>query len=226
MRRAIIVVCVAIVGASAGCGDEQLEPEARVAARSPLVAQPHERQRVLRTTCARAGRLQDRPLELCQVSTKADLLSEFRIGRDRIALDVELPFPKVHGHVPGHWRWAAASPDGETILAQWSGECEVPKAFFVDADGGSPRSVTGPYSRTEPPVNSVALGWTTDGRAIVFVPELPGCGHSLDSGVFLIDPSGVGPGERIGGAPHPRQPPPLDVSRAPRREADLRSALR
>jgi len=171
--------------------------------------------------CSPVGRLQTRRLKLCKTFTKNETFSEFRVGSGE-SLEVELRFPKVYGGVPGHWRWAAVSPDGGLILAQWSGECEVPTAFFIEAVGGVPRSVTGPYSRMKPPVSSEALGWTTDERAIVFSPELPGCGSTVDSGVFLINPSG--PVERIARA-EPREPSPIRASRTPRSEPALRRAL-
>ena len=39
----------------------------------------------------------------------------------------------------GLWRWGAASPDGETILAQWTGECEVPSPRRATRRGSRPR---------------------------------------------------------------------------------------
>jgi hypothetical protein len=70
---------------------------------------------------------------------------------------------------------------------QFSGECEIATAFFVAASGGRPtRAVTGPYTRANPPEDSVTLGWTTDGRAIVFVPAHPGCGGTEKAGVYLV----------------------------------------
>ena len=63
-------------------------------------------------------------------------------------------------------------------------------AFFVAATGGVARSVSGPYTRNDPPEDSHALGWTSDGRAIVFLPAASGCGSTDRAGVFLISPSG------------------------------------
>ena len=105
----------------------------------------------------------------------------------------------------GRWVWAAASPDGRTLLMQWSAECEVPLAFLVPAQGGRPRRLAGKH------VNSMALGWTTDGRAIVFVPAEPGCGSGEDAGLFLIEPGGAR--ERIGRA---AKEPPIRPSVRPR----------
>jgi hypothetical protein len=72
----------------------------------------------------------------------------------------------------GWWSWAALSPDGQTILAQWQADC--PRAFAIDAGTGE-RSELGPGK---------ALSWTTDGRVLV----AGGCGadqhylYSLDGG--------------------------------------------
>jgi hypothetical protein len=85
----------------------------------------------------------------------------------------------------GHWAKAFLSPDGKTLLAQWSAECEVPLAFFVPVRGGVPTAVTGEDDWADAPT-SVADGWTSDGRAIVELPEGP-CGNSANrAGVYLI----------------------------------------
>jgi Tol biopolymer transport system component len=99
-------------------------------------------------------------------------------------------WPGTRDDLIGSWQWAAASPDGRTILVQWSAECEIPMAFLVAVADGRPASVTGKYTRDDPPPNSTALGWSDDGRAIVFIPAETGCGGTDESGVFLIDLAG------------------------------------
>jgi hypothetical protein len=89
-----------------------------------------------------------------------------------------LPVDDIRG--VGHWVWAAASPDGKSILAQWSAECEVPVAYVIDAEGGRLR----PFSAD----SSEAFGWTTDGRAIVGVRASP-CGGG-EAGLYLMTPAG------------------------------------
>jgi hypothetical protein len=87
----------------------------------------------------------------------------------------------------GHWEQAWLSPDGETLLAYWSAECEVPFAFFVDARTGQMRVVTGEKVWFEAP-ESVPLGWVADGRARVRLPK-GACGTSAARpAVYLIDP--------------------------------------
>lgn len=61
----------------------------------------------------------------------------------------------------GHWRWAVPSPDGRWVLAQWSGECEVPVAYPVEVTSGERRPVVGEGAET------MGVGWTRDGRAVV-----------------------------------------------------------
>jgi hypothetical protein len=91
--------------------------------------------------------------------------------------------------VLGHWRWATPSPDGRWVLAQWSGECEVPRAFLIAADSGDLRAVTGERDAAwaTAPASS-ALGWSPDGRGVVSLPEAA-CGTSAERlGVHLLDP--------------------------------------
>lgn len=86
----------------------------------------------------------------------------------------------------GHWYWAALSPDGSRFLGQWSGDCEVPNAFFVSLSGGKPVPVTGESDWQKSP-NTEGFGWTTDGRAIVFIPTKPACGTGIfHPGIYLI----------------------------------------
>ena len=90
----------------------------------------------------------------------------------------------------GHWDWAALSPDDSILLAQWSAECEVPIAFFVPAKSGRPRVVSGEEDWATSP-SSVALGWTTDGRAIILFPEADPCGGVGSPGLYLVGIDGT-----------------------------------
>jgi hypothetical protein len=94
-----------------------------------------------------------------------------------------------NGETAGHWRYAIESGSGVT-LAQWSGECEVPTAYWIDEDG-TIRIVTGESDVSTAP-ESVALGWTPNGRAVVSLSR-GGCGASAESpGVYLYSSPGVG----------------------------------
>jgi hypothetical protein len=85
----------------------------------------------------------------------------------------------------GHWERGFLSPDGKTLLAQWSAECEVPVVFFVPVAGGTPRPVAGTT------VTSVAVGWLGDGRAIVEFPRAA-CGSGIERpGVYAVSLAGT-----------------------------------
>src|SRR5207302_2723075 len=75
--------------------------------------------------------------------------------------------PAETGARPAGW-WTAAfvSGDGSRLLLQWSGECEIPVAFVARASGGRAHPVTGEPGLRDAP-ESVALGWSADGRAVV-----------------------------------------------------------
>jgi hypothetical protein len=88
-----------------------------------------------------------RSMALCTAG--ADQASRFAFVVGDRAVPVEAP------EGIGRWRWAAVSPDGRTILAQWDADC--PRAFAIDAGTGARRELG----------TGETLGWTTDGRAIV-----------------------------------------------------------
>lgn len=86
----------------------------------------------------------------------------------------------------GHWAGALPAPDGRWVLGQWSGECEVPTAYVVPADGGDPQPLMVDVDGVVP--ETFGLGWAPDGRAVVWA--LAGsCGTGVnDPGVYLVDP--------------------------------------
>ena len=126
-------------------------------------------------TCAPAGG----PFKLCLDRSDEKRYSRFVVDDRPLAVD---PITDR-----GWWSWAAASPDGQTLLAQWTDDCE--RAALIPADGGAARVLAA----------SRALGWTTDGRAIVYQGE-KACAGGAELGVYLVTPDGeatlVGPGDR------------------------------
>jgi hypothetical protein len=105
-----------------------------------------------------------------------------------------LPTPAAaigsRGDVAGHWRYAVGSPSGAATLAQWSGECEVPTAFWIDVNGTA-RIVTGGSDLSAAP-ESLGLGWTQNERAVVFLPN-GACGSRAESpGIYLYSSPGAG----------------------------------
>jgi hypothetical protein len=164
--------------------------------------------------CQPVGKTGEGPLQLCWGS-EADGHGRFVVDAGSGQRELEIPPP---GPTPtaadagkaGHWAWAALAPDGHRLLAQWSSECEVPIAFFADLQGGDPEPVTGEEDWAESP-ESTALGWTTDGRAILFLPKGGACGSGESApGVYLYSQAGEGdlvfPGRKtsIVGAKRPR----------------------
>jgi hypothetical protein len=84
----------------------------------------------------------------------------------------------------GHWRGALLSPDGGRVLAQWSGECEVPTAYFIDTATGAARPVTGPSDGGAP--NSIGLMWADDRTALAVLPE-GACGEGTQpAGLYAV----------------------------------------
>ena len=99
------------------------------------------------------------------------------------------PPPGRVGRIGGHWRYAVESRSGST-LAQWSGECEVPTSYWID-DEGTTTIVTG-ESDVSLARESITLGWTPNGRAVVFLPK-GACASGAESpGIYLYSSPGVG----------------------------------
>jgi len=99
-----------------------------------------------------------------------------------------VPTQRPAGARVGHWAAAYPSPDGRMLLAQWSAECEVPIAFFVQGRDGMPRPVVGKSLQDAP--MSVADGWTQDGRAIVEFPAAA-CGSGVHkTGIYFVSLDG------------------------------------
>ena len=120
----------------------------------------------------------------------ADLTFHYAICADRFMRDAKaLTIGKPPGAKVGHWAKAYLSPDGTTLLAQWSSECEVPYAFLAPVRGGALRLVTGEadWAKARP---SVADGWTEDGRAIVEVWRTD-CGVKGARDMYLVAQDGT-----------------------------------
>jgi hypothetical protein len=103
------------------------------------------------------------------------------------------PVPNGVSVVDGHWEWAARSPDGKSVIAQWSGECETQTAFVISVSDGSVHAVTGEAGSAwgDAPESS-ALGWTSTGQILTtFGGSDAGCGSSssLPRGVYAVSPT-------------------------------------
>jgi hypothetical protein len=98
------------------------------------------------------------------------------------------PGSRVQGRVAGHWRYAFEGPSG-VLLAQWSGECESPNAFWIEPDE-DPVLVTGGKKVAAGP-ESIALGWVGD-TAYAYL-GLGMCGSAGDPpGIYGFNSPGAG----------------------------------
>lgn len=97
--------------------------------------------------------------------------------------------PPVGGMTIGHWREVFDRGDG-VLLAQFSGECEIPHAMFI-VDGVA-RHLSGEGFWDDAPVpNSFAYGWLPDGKALVWTWHQAGCGSSdPEPGLYAYDIDG------------------------------------
>jgi hypothetical protein len=78
----------------------------------------------------------------------------------------------------GHWIWKERSPDGETTLAQWTGECEIPVAYLI-REG----------TRHKVADETVALGWLPGGEALVHFRPV-GCTTGGRNGIYALPVGG------------------------------------
>ena len=160
MRAAVLLGAVLVV---AGCGGGSAEPRPVHAAKAPFT----------RCTPASSG------FRACTV---------FSAPGERSALYRRSYFSWVvlRGPLPGQagwWRRVVAAPDRRTLLAEWSGECELQSTFLVSANDGSLRPLFAGHA-------SEAMGWTPAGLARVRLAEQIWRGQTLQrrAGLYLVDP--------------------------------------
>jgi hypothetical protein len=157
-----VAVLLAGLLVAAGCGASHDPPHSR-AANAPVARCTHV----------------SRGFRACTV---------FRAPGERSALyrRVGSRWVVVRGRLPGRagwWRRVAAAPDRRTLLAQWSGECEVQSTFLVSVRGGRVRPLFRGHQTT-------VLGWTRDSVARVRLAEQVWRGTQLlrRAGIYLVDP--------------------------------------
>ncbi|MDP9069155.1 MAG: hypothetical protein M3N53_12535 [Actinomycetota bacterium] len=110
------------------------------------------------------------------------------LARERIyggGSEPDLPIPpggRYRGMTVGRWNYVIPGPAGRT-LAQWSGECEVPTAFWVE--GTKPVVLTTGQEKLSGPA-SIALGWGSDGSAYAYVGEGYCGGRGSPPGIYAF----------------------------------------
>src|SRR5262245_36310011 len=92
----------------------------------------------------------------------------------------------LRGRLPGRagwWRRVVAAPDHRTMLAEWSGECELQSTYLVSAADGGVRPIFPGHS-------SAAVGWTAGGLAQVRLTDEVWRGKTLlhRPGVYVVEP--------------------------------------
>lgn len=98
------------------------------------------------------------------------------------------PGGRYKGMAAGSWRYAVEGP-GAAVLGQWSGECEVPHAFWIEP-GRVAVLITGGAKVGDGP-ESIALGWA--GRtAFAFLGEGACGGRGDPPGIYAFDSPGEG----------------------------------
>jgi len=120
---------------------------------------------------------------LCGVASSLSKAPQVIVERDgKIIVRAPVKSPAPNSPPVGHWAGVRLSPDGRTLLAQWSAECETPQAFLVTRGTGSVRRLGGAAD------DSIALGWASDGRALVHFPTSV-CGGTYRGGpgVYAVD---------------------------------------
>jgi hypothetical protein len=178
--RGLLVVVVAI--AAAGCGGE--EKTANDKARAAMAK--------VETTCApgvncAGDRL--RPFRKCTHTAGGyRACTTFRVAQEVSGIYrqfgerwIKLPVAAPSAH--GWWRRVVPSPDGELLLVQWSGECEVQSSYLVWSRGGEPRAIFAG-------AGSEILGWADDGPARVRLlgPIRWSDGRIRPAGIYRVDP--------------------------------------
>jgi hypothetical protein len=146
------------------------------------------------TGCTTTGLTSSVRVATCGTVNGNQLLGDRLIVRrnGRWGALIEQPPAPDGVQVNGHWTWATTSPDGRSVLAQWSGECEIPTAFVISITGRMLRALTGETGAgwtNAPP--STALGWSADGRALATFGGESGCGPTttIRRGVYAVSPA-------------------------------------
>ncbi len=182
-RFVALSVLAAVLAACSGAGAEP-EPRAK--------AGGQDRASQIGLRCLDAGRRGGRVYSLCTTHARNEPGTFYvREGDSVTDLPVRWPTRAAARYRVGRWSWAALSPDGKTLLAQWSAECEVPIAYFIDLRLGQARPVT-PERRHGGSPSSIGLGWTPSGDAVVAFPRGP-CGTNTGRpGIYRVSPRGAG----------------------------------
>jgi hypothetical protein len=188
-RRRVLLAVLALLGAGAVTGiilmarppgGPGTSPSAAPAAKTPPQEAAPPLGKVLTTRCTSVSG----GFRACTVFHVAGEVSRIE-RRHGSSWSVALaPDGAPHAR-QGHWERVLAGPRGRIVLAEWSGECEVPSAYLITTHDRVLRQVFGAHPAT-------VLGWTSDGLARVKLlkPVYAKTRIRFPSGIYRVTPSG------------------------------------
>jgi hypothetical protein len=118
------VVLVAVVLLAAGCGGSKV---AQSDSQTAATAQPGK---VIETRCSSVSG----GFRSCTVFHRTGGEASRIEHRDGSRWSVLLAADRAPYPLHGWWRRVLADPRGEMLLAEWSGECEVPFTYLITTD--------------------------------------------------------------------------------------------
>lgn len=160
-------------------------------------------------SCAAAGAGGGRQYALCRAGSDDPGSLVVRESEDA-ARTIAVAPAAVPDAGPWHWQWAAVAPDGVHVLLQYEGDgCKrLPMMVTV----GQPKAV-GIGVGTPGYAYGWALGWSTDGRAMLALADAPAChvepgpdGEGVVDGVYAWTPDEdaairIAPAAQVTGVP-------------------------
>jgi hypothetical protein len=179
MRLALVIGAAVL---TAGCGST--EPTAVEKARAEMAK--------VESTCTEGVNCaKDRPFRKCTHVSRGfracTTFLERQNEKSAIYRRVAGSWVKAAGSPrgrPGWWRRVVAASNRRTVLAQWSGECEIQTTYLVSVADGAARPIL-------EGLPSTAVGWASDGRARVRLPaDFWGmkAKRIFKAGIYRVDP--------------------------------------
>jgi hypothetical protein len=170
------LVLVAVVLLAAGCGGSNVaQSDSQTAATAQLG-------KVIETRCSSVSG----GFRSCTVFHRTGGEVSRIEHRDGSRWSVLLAADRAPYPLHGWWRRVLADPRREMLLAEWSGECEVPFTYLITTDTTVLHQVF-----TAQPVTP--LGWTNDGLARVKLWKPIRASKTRiarPSGIYLVTPKG------------------------------------
>jgi hypothetical protein len=168
------VLVAAVVLLAAGCGGSQVAQTKSQATATHLG-------KVMETRCSSVSG----SFRACTVFHRGGEVSRIE-RRDGSRWSVLLAADRAPYPLHGSWRRVLAGPQGKMLLAEWSGECEVPFTYLITTSTTRLHQVF----RSQP---ATPLGWTNEGLARVKLWKPIYASKTRigrPSGIYLVTPKG------------------------------------